>query len=203
MKKRSKEMLDRLLQERVEHPERAAQIDARIQEVFCETHAVMIMDMSGFSRQTIKHGIIHFLTMIHRMHIITAPTIKEHGGTLVKFEADNAFAVFPDVEQAVEAAIDILRRFSAANTMLPEDQDVHGKFGIGYGEVLLVEGKDLFGSEVNLASKLGEDLAERNEILLTEAAFNRLKEEQSKCEEQLMRISGLELVVHKIKYEDG
>ena len=198
MKNNTREELSRLLQERNEYPERIEQIDTLIRETFGETHAIMVMDMSGFSRVTIKHGIMHFLAMIHRMNQIVAPTVREHGGRVIKFEADNAFAIFDKVEDAIEAAIDTSRRFSAANTMLPEEMDMHGKFGIGYGEVLIVEDKDLFGSEVNLASKLGEDLAERGEILLTEAAFAEVDAEKREYEEVSMTISGLQLDVHKV-----
>ena len=198
MKNNTREELSRLLQERNEYPERAPEIDARIRETFGETHAIMIMDMSGFSRMTLKHGIMHFLAMIHRMNQIVAPTVSEHKGRVIKFEADNAFAIFDTVEAAIEAAIDTSRRFSAANTMLPEEMDMHGKFGIGYGEILIVEDTDLFGSEVNLASKLGEDLAERGEILLTEAAFAEVDAERRECEEVSMAISGLQLKVHKV-----
>jgi class 3 adenylate cyclase len=192
-----------MLQERNEHPERMAEIDAEIKASFGETHAILIMDMSGFSRITLEHGIIHFLAMIHRMNEIAEPTIKEHGGEVVKFEADNAFAVFNDVEEAVDTAIDILKRLSAANTMLPPELDMHGKFGIGYGEVLMLEDDDLFGAEVNLASKLGEDLAARNEILLTEEAYKRLKQQTGEYKESFQTVSGLNLRIHKIKYEGG
>lgn len=199
MRQKTKAELSNLLQERNEYPDRAPTIDAEIRETFGETHAVMVMDMSGFSRMTIEHGIIHFLAMIHRMNQIAAPTVEEHDGAIIKFEADNAFAIFPDVEQAVEACVDIIKRLEAANTMLPDYLDMHGKFGIGYGEVLIVQGEDLYGSEVNLASKLGEDLASRNEILLTEAAFGRVEAGKREYEEVQMEISGLHLVIHKIK----
>lgn len=199
MRRKTRAELNKLLQERNEYPDRKQEIDAGIREVFGETHAVMVMDMSGFSRLTIKHGIIHFLAMIHRMNQIAMPTVDEHDGAVIKFEADNAFAIFPDVEQAVEACVDIIKRLEAANTMLPEELDMHGKFGIGYGEVLIVQDEDLYGAEVNLASKLGEDLAARNEILLTAAAFSRVDASKRPYEEVELSISGLHLVVHKVK----
>ena len=40
--------------------------------------------------------------------------------------------------------------------------------GIGFGEVLKIGDDDVFGAEVNAASKLGEDTAEPWEILITE-----------------------------------
>lgn len=199
MKQNTRAQLSQLLQERNEYPDRAAEIDARVAEQFGETHAVLVMDMSGFSRLTIKHGIMHFLAMIHRMNAITIPAIKEHGGEVIKTEADNVFAIFPEVRAAVETAQDINRRLSAANTMLPDEMDMHGKFGIGYGEVLIVENQDMFGSEVNLASKLGEDLAAREEILITEAAFARLEQGFAEFDEVEIAISGLQLLVRKVK----
>lgn len=197
--KRTKKRLEQFLQERNEHPERAAEIDARIHEVFGETLAVFVMDMSGFSRQTIRRGIIHFLAQIHRMHAIATPVVESHGGEVIKYEADNVFAVFPDVEQAVDAAVELDRSLELVDTMLPDECDMHGEFGIGYGEVLVVENEDLYGSEVNLASKLGEDLAQRGEILLTEAAYARVDPARRKYEQLSMSVSGLDLVVHRVK----
>src|SRR5437660_8641354 len=197
--KRTKEKMAKFLQERNEHPERAAEIDARIRKVFGETLAVFVMDMSGFSRQTLRHGIIHFLAQIHRMHSIATPVVESHGGEVIKYEADNIFAVFPEVEQAVEAAVELGRALELADTMLPEELDMHGEFGIGFGEILVIENGDIFGSEVNLASKLGEDLAQRGEILLTESAFALVDRSRHEYEQLLMSVSGLELVVHKVK----
>lgn len=197
--KRTKKRLEQLLQERNEHPERAAEIDARIHEIFGETLAVFVMDMSGFSRQTIRRGIIHFLAQIHRMHAIATPVVESHGGEVIKYEADNVFALFPDVEQAVDAAVDLDRSLELVDTMLPDECDMHGEFGIGYGEVLVVENEDLYGSEVNLASKLGEDLAQRGEILLTESAYARVDPAKRKYEQLSMSVSGLDLIVHRVK----
>lgn len=201
MSNKTRAALAALLQERNEYPERVAEVDARIRETFGETHAILVMDMSGFSRLTIAHGIIHFLSMIHRMQQIVRPTIEEHKGEVIKWDADNVFSIFPEVEAAVEAAIDIMKRFSAVNTMLPDEMDVNGKFGIGYGEMLIVEQEDLYGSEVNLASKLGEDLAQRDEILLTEAAYSRVDTAARKYTEMKMSISGLELTMYRVKYD--
>lgn len=203
MKNQSWDRLGKLLQERNEHPERAAEIDKRIYKTFGETCAVLVMDMSGFSRLTIKHGLVHFLAMIHRMHQIALPVVEEHSGEVIKWEADNVFAIFPEVEQAVDAAQDILKRFSSANTMLPEEMDLYGKFGIGYGESLIIEREDLYGSEVNIASKLGEDLAKAGEILLSEAAFARVDSKARRYKREKKRISGLSLTVHKVLQDEA
>jgi class 3 adenylate cyclase len=166
--------LQRLLALRNEHPERLAEIDRRIHETFAETHAVMVLDMCGFSRLTMRHGITHFLAMIHRLHGIVGPIVVARGGRVVKTEADNVFAVFPDVAPAVLVAGDIQEQLRAANAFLPADWDLHASLGIGYGELLMVDGEDLYGNEMNLASKLGEDVAGSGEVFLTAAAHARV-----------------------------
>ena len=196
---RTRERLYRFLRERNEQPERAAEIDALIGKIFGETLAVLVLDMSGFSRQTVRHGIIHFLAKIQRMHSIAIPLIEAREGVIVKLEADNIYAVFGGVANAVEAAVDIQQGMDAANTLLPDELDMHGEYGIGFGEILVIENEDIFGSEVNLASKLGEDLAERGEVLLTESAYRQVAEGGREFERLEMTVSGLDLVVYKVK----
>ncbi|MEG4228229.1 adenylate/guanylate cyclase domain-containing protein [Microcoleus sp. N9_B2] len=197
MKTNNRANLEKLLQERNEYPERIAEIDEKINVTFRKNYAILVMDMSGFSRTTVRYGIIHFLAMIHRMHGIVKPLISEYGGTVVKEEADNIFAVFPDVKSAVEAAIDSLKHTAAVNTTLPPEMDIYLCIGIGCGDVLMLEGEDMYGSEFNLASKLGEDLAERGEILLTSAAFEKLEGDKEDWEKVELSVSGLELVAYK------
>ena len=197
MKTNNRACLEKLLQERNERPEKMAEIDAQINATFRQSHVIMVIDMSGFSRTTVRHGIIHCLAMIHRMHAIVYPVIAECGGTVVKEEADNIFAVFPDVKSAVQAAIDSLKHTGAVNTTLPPEMDIYLCIGIGCGDVLMLEGEDMYGSEFNLASKLGEDLAEQGEILLTDSAFEKFEGKKEDWEKVEFSISGLELVAYK------
>jgi adenylate cyclase len=55
------------------------------------------------------------------------------------------------------------------NRTLPANERLRFSYGVGYGDVLDLDG-DVFGLEVNLASKIGEDLARPGEILLTPQA---------------------------------
>src|SRR5437870_2300386 len=100
--------LDRLLAERNEHPESLQRIDAEIWRRFGATVAILVLDMCGFSRLTMRHGITHFLALIHRLHGLVRPVVAAHGGRTIKTEADNLFAVFDDAPQAVAAARGIL-----------------------------------------------------------------------------------------------
>jgi class 3 adenylate cyclase len=136
--------------------------------------AVLVLDMSGFSQLTHRYGVIHYLSMVRRMQLTAGPIVRDFGGMPVKFEADNAFAMFPDVLAAVRAALALNRAFDAANFDTPPELDIKISCGIDYGRILVIEGRDFFGDPVNHACKLGEDLARPGEILVTREAMDRL-----------------------------
>jgi adenylate cyclase len=200
--KNTRAALDRLLAQRNEHPERLTEIDAEIWEAFGETHAPWVLDMCGFSRLTERYGITHFLAMIHRLHAIVRPVVARHGGRVVKTEADNVFAVFPEVGMAVRAAEDVQEQLATANIFLPSDWDLHASIGIGFGEILMIDNHDFYGNELNLASKLGEDVAGSGETFLTEAAYLRLVAESATAhapfERQELPISKMTVVAYKL-----
>jgi class 3 adenylate cyclase len=191
--------LAELLDARNEHPESLADIDAEIWRRFGRTQAVLVLDMCGFSRLTMRYGITHFLAMIRRLGVLVRPVVAAAGGRVVKAEADNLFAVFDDVPAALAAARAIHGRLTAANAFLPDDWDLHAGIGIGYGPVLLVGAGDLFGSEMNVASKLGEDVAERGDILLSSSARERLPESADSFDELALEMSGLALRAYKLR----
>jgi len=184
-------MLERLLDRRNEHPEHLAEIDQTITDRFEQELAILVLDMCGFSRLTMKHGIIHYLALIRRMQRIALPCVAQAQGTLLKTEADNVFATFRDVRNAVRASEAIMAELALHNRGLPEDWDVHVSIGIGYGPLLMVGDHDAFGNEMNLASKLGEDLAEAGDLFLTESAFDRLGAKKRGFVRRTAAISGV------------
>ena len=163
--------------------------------------AVLITDMSRFSRVTRDMGIVHYLAMIRRVQRIMAPLVRSHGGKVVKFMADNCYSFFPDVPEALGAA---LAMTAAAAAECPPDSGeppLEICSGLDWGRVLLIcagepEGTvcDYFGDPVNVASKLGEDLAGPGEILVTRRAFGRLPaKDRPVCSERRFAVSGLEI----------
>jgi len=145
-------------------------IDRRIWDLFGERWAIMFTDLSGFSRQAAKFGITHFLQIIHEKKKMLLPIVAAHDGILLKVEADSFLLIFRRPDRALQCAIEMQRRCQLTNERrLPEEQIVLC-LGIGYGDVLRVGDHDVWGREVNAASKLGEDTAGPNEILVTGAA---------------------------------
>jgi adenylate cyclase len=191
--------LRRLLRERNEHPEDLPAIDRTIRERFTRTLAMMVLDMSGFSRLTHRYGIVHFLALIERMQALVLPVVEDplFEGRLLKTAADNVYAVFPDAPQAADAAREVQRRIALANQVLPADWDLHVSIGIGYGEVLAVGRDEIYGHEMNLASKLGEDVGEGEDVLLTPAAFARLPDRFT-AETRETVVAGLTLTYYRL-----
>ena len=167
--------LQPLLQRYNEHPETREEIRSEIDEQFRRDVAVLVLDACGFSRTVKGRGIVHFLALLERLERLIRPCVEEQHGRILRREADNLYAVFDTADHALASALLIQRDVRTANEALPEDEEVGVSIGIGYGELLLVGPDDAWGDEMNLASKLGEDLADCDQILLTEAAGRALE----------------------------
>ncbi|WP_293676515.1 adenylate/guanylate cyclase domain-containing protein [uncultured Phenylobacterium sp.] len=191
--------LDALLLRIINRPAEEAAITQEIQQAFTQRRAVLVLDMSGFSRVTQAHGIVAFLVMIMKMRGLSEPIISAHNGDLVKAEGDNLFCLFPEVDDALSAALEIMAGLEQLNHTQPEDRQLYASAGIGYGDVMVLEHADLFGDEVNKASKLGEDIARRGEILLTAQARARLQR-NIELEELQQSISKLELTYFAVVF---
>src|SRR5512145_2992855 len=113
-------------------------IEATLWKDFGAEFAVFVLDMSGFSMLTRKYGIVHYLSMVRRMQLTTEPIVKSYSGSMIKYEADNCFAVFPDPLSAVNAAIAMQRAFHAENLLTSDDLDIHISCGIDYGKILIL-----------------------------------------------------------------
>src|SRR5699024_3371007 len=114
-------------------------------------------------------------------------------------EADNVFALFPDAASALRCSLEVQRSVEIANEQLPAASEIYVAIGVGYGELLLVGDDDAYGDEMNVACKLGEDLAERGEILVTAAAHESLGDADGfRFEDYSASISGLDLDAFKL-----
>jgi adenylate cyclase len=177
------------------------EIEAELWNSYGAERVVFVLDMSGFSLLTRKHGIIHYLSMVRRMQLTSEPIIKTYGGSLIKYEADNCFAVFPDTLAAVHAAIALQLAFNASNLLTADDFDVHIACGIDRGKILIVGNEDCFGDAVNRACKLGEDIAAAGEILVTQDAIKSITSELDfELREVTVSISGLTIPSYAIGY---
>ena len=168
---------------------------------FGAKYSVLVLDMSGFSKLAQRHGIVHYLAMVRRMQVIAQPVIEQHGGMIVKFEADDCFAVFPDTGGAIRASVALNQAYDVANLETPEFLDIQISCGIDHGDVLLIQGVDFFGNPVNRACKLGEDLAHSGEVLVAKQAADAVKDDLAyELDPVSFSISGLEIEAYSVKY---
>jgi adenylate cyclase len=173
--------------------------ERRILNAYQRERAVLALDMSGFSLSVRRNGILNCLARIRRMQQLTAPLLPQYGGELVKYEADNLLAVFDDAARAVAAALAMNRAVSRYGQSAQDAVPLALGIGIDVGTVLLIPGKDCFGDAVNIAHKLGEDVAGPGEILVTEAVRERLTGEAAAQLERLnLSISGLEFQAFRV-----
>jgi class 3 adenylate cyclase len=171
----SMERLEDLIEKRLEPNANKEAIDQRIWNLFGEEWAIMFTDLSGFSRHVAEFGIIHFLQVIYESQRVLVPIIDEHDGILLKLEGDSMLVMFRSVIRALECSISMQRKLAEYNNNKPDTEKILLSVGLGYGPVLRIGDLDVFGAEVNAASKLGEDTAEAWEILVTDNVCKELK----------------------------
>ncbi len=172
----SEDRLEQLIQERLKPGADKAALDQRIWDLFGEEWCVMFTDLSGFSRGVARFGIIHFLQTIHESERLLIPVIEAHDGILLKVEGDSFLVIFRNVPKALRAAVEMQRVLAAYNAAQPPEEQVLLGVGLGFGRMLRIGDVDVYGAEVNAASKLGEDTAKAGEILVTEAVRTRAGE---------------------------
>jgi len=154
-------------------PDRAERIRSSIWDRFGVDGTVFISDMASFSSTSRKLGVCHFLKMIHRARQIVAPVIEANNGILLKCDADNCYAFFESPDDAIKASFDVNAALFRANDEFGIGEQIYLSVGIDYGRLLLVGDVEFFGDPVNTASKLGEDLAVREEVLVTHRAIEQ------------------------------
>ena len=174
-------------------------IEAAIWEALGAEKTVLVLDMSGFSRITQEHGIVRFLALARLMQQATRPVVERYGGAVIKYEADNLFAAFDRPADAVAAAKAMNVAFDSTNILTDPIRDISVSIGIAAGKVLYAPGRDLFGDAMNVAAKLGEDLAGPGEILIAEPTYAALAD-PPEATRKTFEISDVEIAAFSLKF---
>lgn len=178
-----------------------AEVKRRMWDAFGHRCAVFVSDLSGFSRLSERHSIIHFLAVIHECRRLLLPVIREGGGAPIKTAADNMYAMFPDAADAIQTSIVMQQLLRQYNATRQTDDRIGLCVGIGYGDILVIEDIDFFGHELNLAFKLGEDTAEAGEILVTRAALEAAGIDRFPHEPRTVSVSGVTIPHGAVLYD--
>lgn len=153
-----------------------AEIDRRIWDLFGETWAIVFTDLSGFSRRVAAFGITHFLQVIFEQKRLLLPIVAANDGILIKVEADSFMMIFKRATSALRCALEMQQACDGYNAARVEEEQVLLCVGIGFGPILRIGDTDVYGQEVNAASKLGEDIAKARQILVTDAVRSAVED---------------------------
>ncbi len=127
--------------------------------------AILVADIAGYTRLMEAH---EFDT--HKRHSalrdeVIASALKDRRGRIVKHTGDGFIAVFVSVNDAVLCAIRIQQAVHKSEHDTPAEQRIRFRMGVNVGDVVEENG-DLYGSGVNVASRL-QELAEPGGLIIS------------------------------------
>ena len=130
--------------------------------------AIAFTDLEDFSSYALDAGDDAAVELLRNVGQVIEPTIKDHGGEVVKRLGDGMMAVFDDARSGIAA----LR--SAAQSI--EQLEVDGytpklRSGLHIGKPRRLAG-DYFGVDVNIAARLAEE-ARGGEVLISGVLMDR------------------------------
>ncbi|ROR72131.1 adenylate cyclase [Bogoriella caseilytica] len=132
------------------------------------TRAVGFVDMVAYTRRSAELGIKALADLVQTFEYTSRDVITTHGARVVKTIGDAVLYVADDMATGAEVAAELLSALQAEEEMLPV------RSSVVWGGVLSRNG-DIFGSTVNLASRL-TDVAPPGAILTDSASAKTLSE---------------------------
>ncbi|MGI9224618.1 MAG: hypothetical protein ACR2QX_09100 [Woeseiaceae bacterium] len=149
--------------------------EREFREKYSWRRAILSLDMTDFTSSAMRGGELDSLLRIFDAQKVCVPALKSFSAELIRCFADDIVALFDDPMTALDAAFEIHRRIRLFNdSPLARSNATQCCIGIGYGDVLAIGPNLSQGTEMIQASKLGEDIARANEVLLTENAYKAI-----------------------------
>lgn len=151
---------------------------------------ILFADIRGFTAYSEKHTPEELVAVLNRYLAAAAEAVLAHEGTVDKFLGDAVMAWFnaplpqPDhTLRAVKSALAIRAAVTALHKELPEEAHLDFGVGIHYGEAVLgwigTEKRleyTAISDSVNTCKRIQENAA-RNQILISQYAFERVKDQ--------------------------
>lgn len=184
---------------RLRHREGPERVDRLINGRHVCDVVVMMCDSSGFSRKTHAYGILQFLSVMTHCYDRLIPILEKEGGLCLSHNADNILALFPSERSAVDAAVAMHRWLLVRNEGLEEKDQFNICIGIHKGPVVRLK-ENVFGATVNVAARIGEDLAGRDEIIITGRTAKALGAARKAKYLRTQEIGGESFELHRVEY---
>ncbi len=132
----------------------------------------MAADVAGYSR-LMGLDEIGTVRSLREHRAVTDALIAKHGGRIVKTAGDSLLLEFSSVIDAVECALAMQAIMAERNESVPQDRRMQFRIGINLGDIL-IEGDDIHGDGVNIASRL-ESIAEPGGICVSASAYDQVQ----------------------------
>lgn len=154
-----------------DRPEDKHKVDVLMNKRFTSKKAVLVVEMHEQAEISRRDGVLSYISQVLRMKRICSSSVADWRGKCVRAVetkvVGQVFALFDNPADAVACALECAH-------------DCHNEpfelaCGIGFTDVLDLDACNVFGDAVNMAFKLGEDVAGENEILVTENVVNAIR----------------------------
>ena len=135
--------------------------------------AILAADVSGYTALmgADEAGTLRRITDLRQEFL--EPLIDEHDGRIFKLMGDGLLVEFPSVVDAISCALAWQAGIGEREAASGEDNRIRFRIGINLGDVI-VEGGDIYGDGVNIATRL-EGKAEPGGICLSSDAYRQVK----------------------------
>jgi class 3 adenylate cyclase/pimeloyl-ACP methyl ester carboxylesterase len=134
--------------------------------------AILAADVVGYSRMMSEDEAGTLAALREHRSQLFEPAIARHHGRVVKLMGDGVLAEFASVVEAVDCAAEIQRQMAARNSGA-SNRRMTFRIGVHLGDVI-VEGDDIYGDGVNIASRL-EGIAEPGGICISREAYDQVR----------------------------
>jgi adenylate cyclase len=135
---------------------------------------VLCADVYGYSR-LMEADEAATLETLRRYRAAMAGLVERHDGRIVNTWGDAVIAEFASVVEAVQCAVEIQQEIS--NQDPPDARRMRFRIGINLGDVM-VEGSDIYGDGVNIASRL-QEVAEPGGVVISGSVYDQVRNKLS------------------------
>jgi class 3 adenylate cyclase/pimeloyl-ACP methyl ester carboxylesterase len=139
--------------------------------------AILAADVAGYSRLMAEDETGALQTFRDHLANVIDPTVARHHGRIVKLMGDGLLIEFASAVEAIECAADIQRSMAARNASPEVKMPMVFRVGVHVGDVI-IEGDDLFGDGINIASRL-EGIAKPGGICVSRQAYDQVRNKLS------------------------
>ena len=132
---------------------------------------VLCADVHGYSR-LMEADEAGTMATLRRYRTAISGLVERHDGRIVNTWGDAVIAEFASVVEAVQCAVEIQQEISSRDLDPPDANRMRFRIGINLGDVM-VEGDDIYGDGVNIASRL-QELADPGGVVISRTVYDQV-----------------------------